>query len=636
MMRSLFAVLVLALFLIVTGLPTRSAHAAAIKSLPGCAANTLTANDDGSTSAVALPFTMDFFGTSYNSLYVNNNGNVTFSGSLSTFTPFGLLSTSTVIIAPFFGDVDTTSPGSSEVTYGPTTFGGRTAFCVNWVNVNYFGATTADKLNSFQLLLVDRSDIGVGDFDIYFNYDKIQWETGSASNGTNGLGGDSARVGYSNGTDTAFELPGSGANGAFLNSSAGGLIHNSRDSLENGRYIFRVRGGAAPTGGFVSGRVIGRTPDGPQVPLAGATVQICKQDVVPPVCSTTTSDANGDYSVAGLVPGTYNGMAVPPATRADLFPDINELFDLGGGQGLPGYDFKLTLPRPRPPGVTIDSIANTSNGSPVLSWSAPVQVTTMNDTCAGGSATWELIQAGEVIASGSMPQTSTPGLFKGTIPPLRPEHGPALLRIEVACPGAGVDKTLDVDVYIDPSGHVRDVNGTGIVGATVTLLRSDSSSGPFVAVADGSAIMSPSNRTNPDTTTAEGRFGWDVIAGFYVVRAEATGCVSPDNPAQSFVESEVMTIPPPVTDLDLRLNCGGSGPPPTDTPVPPAGLSGDVNCSGGVNAIDSALILQFIAGLVGSLQCQEDGDVNGSGDINSIDAAIVLQFVAGLVPSLPV
>ena len=64
--------------------------------------------------------------------------------------------------------------------------------------------------------------------------------------------------------------------------------------------------------------------------------------------------------------------------------------------------------------------------------------------------------------------------------------------------------------------------------------------------------------------------------------------------------------------------------------------SGDVNCDQNVDSVDSALILQFSAGLVGSLACQEDGDVNGSGDINSIDAAIVLQFVAGLISNLPV
>ena len=156
--------------------------------------------------------------------------------------------------------------------------------------------------------------------------------------------------------------------------------------------------------------------------------------------------------------------------------------------------------------------------------------------------------------------------------------------------------------------------------------------------------MSPSNRTNPDLTSAEGVFRWDVITGYYKVRAEKAGCVSPADPQLSFVETEVLQIPPPALDLEIFLDCGGAptstntpvGPAPTATPVPPGGLSGDVNCSGEVNAIDSALILQFSAGLVGSLACQEDGDVNGSGDINSIDAAIVLQFVAGLISHLPV
>jgi hypothetical protein len=65
------------------------------------------------------------------------------------------------------------------------------------------------------------------------------------------------------------------------------------------------------------------------------------------------------------------------------------------------------------------------------------------------------------------------------------------------------------------------------------------------------------------------------------------------------------------------------------------GGSGDVNCSGAADSVDAALILQFGAGLVSSLSCQENADVNGDGTINAIDAALVLQFTAGLLPSLP-
>jgi hypothetical protein len=59
-----------------------------------------------------------------------------------------------------------------------------------------------------------------------------------------------------------------------------------------------------------------------------------------------------------------------------------------------------------------------------------------------------------------------------------------------------------------------------------------------------------------------------------------------------------------------------------------------VNCDHVVNAIDAALILQFGAGLVDELSCEDAADVNGDGEINAVDAALVLQFVAGLIDEL--
>jgi len=223
-----------------------SAFGQAIES--GFNANTLPPNDDGSAGPVAIGFDVNFFGVTRNQLWVNNNGNVTFDAALSTFTPFDLTSTGQEIIAPFFADVDTRNAGD-PVTYGPGTFEGRPAFGVNWINVDYFSSSAAHtNRNSFQLILVDRSDIGAGEFDIVFNYDQIQWETGEASGGdADGLGGDSARVGYSNGTgdpDTFFELPGSAVNGAFLDGGPDALVSNRLNSNIDGRYIFQSRGGA--------------------------------------------------------------------------------------------------------------------------------------------------------------------------------------------------------------------------------------------------------------------------------------------------------------------------------------------------------------------------------------------------------
>src|SRR5436190_6746119 len=168
----------------------------------GCAANALGANDDGSTGSVTLPFSLNFFGTSYSSLYVNNNGNVTFENPLGTYTPYQLTASVPPIIAPFFADVDTRGVGSGLVSYGATTFQGHPAFCVNWLNVGYFSGRT-DKRDSFQLLLVNRADAAAGDFDMIFNYGQLDWETGDASGGSGGLGGTSAGGGCSNGDGNA-------------------------------------------------------------------------------------------------------------------------------------------------------------------------------------------------------------------------------------------------------------------------------------------------------------------------------------------------------------------------------------------------------------------------------------------------
>ena len=69
-------------------------------------------------------------------------------------------------------------------------------------------------------------------------------------------------------------------------------------------------------------------------------------------------------------------------------------------------------------------------------------------------------------------------------------------------------------------------------------------------------------------------------------------------------------------------------------PPPPPVTPGDVNCDGRVTSRDAQLVLQFEAGLIRSLPCQENADVNGDGEINSVDAALILQFVAGLLDSL--
>ncbi|MFI5937900.1 nidogen-like domain-containing protein [Actinoplanes sp. NPDC051494] len=241
---------------VLTGLGAQPALAespGAVVNAAECMANPLAANDDSSTPQVVLPFNVNFYGKTYDKLYVNNNGNVTFDAPLSTFTPFGLTGTRTPIIAPFFADVDTRGGGGTVgYGWGNTVYEGKRAFCVTWKSVGYYN-NHSDKQNTFQLLLVQHGTSG--DMDIVFNYDSVQWETGDASGGSGGLGGSTARAGFSNGSGeegTSYEMRGSGVPGAFLDAATTGLAKASTDSTQTGRHIFRLRGGSAPLVRYVA------------------------------------------------------------------------------------------------------------------------------------------------------------------------------------------------------------------------------------------------------------------------------------------------------------------------------------------------------------------------------------------------
>ena len=70
----------------------------------------------------------------------------------------------------------------------------------------------------------------------------MQWETGDASGGSNGLGGVCARVGYNSGTGTFGELPGSSVCGALIDGGANQLETASNTGVA-GQYLLAVRNG---------------------------------------------------------------------------------------------------------------------------------------------------------------------------------------------------------------------------------------------------------------------------------------------------------------------------------------------------------------------------------------------------------
>jgi nidogen-like/carboxypeptidase family protein len=559
MRRTVVVVLVAMAALLLTCAPALAAPGV-VQNLPECNANTLAANDDGFTgTAVPLGFNAQMFDTGFSDVFVNNNGNVTVGEGLSDFTPFDFRESGQTMIAPFFADVDTRGSGSGLVHYGQVpSYGGQKAFCVIWDNVGYY-ASHADKRNRFQLIIVDQGAAGI---DLVFNYDSIAWETGDASDGTNGFGGTSAVAGYAAGDGDAAHalmLPGSFVNGGLLDSNAStSLAGHATAGQPAGRYVFQLRQGAA-TGGRLTGTVTDPGDD----PVAGAVVQICP--AAGGACVTRVASSQGIYTASNLPAGNYNLTAFPGPGDVFTPARVNNVA-VGGPGTTKTQDLQLGDPPSGPPaGTTITNIGIAPGGLPIAYWSDPLALVTQG--CPGAAATYQVRVAGHVVRNGALTEGPA-GTYSATIAPLIPNSGDGLISVHFDCP-ADPDEDIEFGIYIDPSGVVRDENGNPAGGATVTLLRSAAAAGPFFPVPDGDAVMSPANRDNPFTTEADGRFGWDVVAGFYVVKASKPGCVS--------AQSAVMSIPPPVTNLDLRLDCrppatGGGGQTTTTTnqsPTPP-------------------------------------------------------------------
>ena len=252
-------------------------------------------------------------------MYVNENGDITFSGPLSTYTPSGIGTVGTDIIAPFFGDADSVNGGATTL-YGATTLDGYDAFVAEWPGVDCYTSdgTASDVENGFEVVLINRPDLGAGDFQIEYNYNQVQWDAGEASNGTTSspncqstVDADAAVVGFSNTSGSeSYELPGSQSDGAFIDSnSSTGLIYNdvnsdtsvsvpASDSPVQGRYIWEVANGSLGTPTSISGFLTSASDSGTSITVTpGAAVQ-------------ATSSLSGDqvYEANGTVSYTvYSG-----------------------------------------------------------------------------------------------------------------------------------------------------------------------------------------------------------------------------------------------------------------------------------------------------------------------------------------
>ncbi len=317
--------------------------------------------------------------------------------------------------------------------------------------------------------------------------------------------------------------------------------------------------------GAIQGVVTDESGDG----IANASVYACTSLALGSGCASAQSGPSGQYMISGAPNGTYTVTASAPERVSQTVSAT-----VAGGALTNGVDLELRRINPVPPQTTVgyvDGDQSPGRTAPVFpASSTPIQ---LDGRCAGADVEYELRGAdGSLWASGTLTE-SPAGTYSTSIPPLSGRSGRGELAITVDCPAGVTDPDpVLVDVYIDPSGNVVDTDGNPIEGATVTLSRADTEAGPFAQVPDGSTVMSPENRTNPDMTDATGHFGWLTVPGFYKVRAEKTGCRSPGDIGTSYVETPPLPVPPEQVGLELVLDCSSTT---TDTEAPTIDLQID-------------------------------------------------------------
>ena len=149
-------------------------------------------NDDGSLGPITLGFQFIMYGSNYSSVYINNNGNLSFGAALSAYVPSGF-PIDVPMVAPFWADVDTRTCGQVFYRLLPTRLE------VYYYEVGYF-SNGCNLRNTFQVTITSNTDVqylSTGN-NVFFNYGEMQWWEGSASVGT------AATVGINSGNNVNF------------------------------------------------------------------------------------------------------------------------------------------------------------------------------------------------------------------------------------------------------------------------------------------------------------------------------------------------------------------------------------------------------------------------------------------------
>lgn len=333
-------------------------------------------NDDWSTNSISLPFNFCFYGQTVNSIFLNNNGNISIGATYSTFTALSFPSNQYVMIAPFWADVDTRGALSGLVYYKVT----PTYAIFQWENVGYYGIHD-DKLNTFQLIITDGADpiIPPGD-NVSFCYKDMQWTTGDASSGVGGFGGTPATVGINQGNGTDYIQVGLyDQAGAAWDGPYG--ANDGIDALDNQSYFFNACFSNSNIPPIVRSTVVCDTLR----ICVGDTIIIDADYLSPEVGQITTAavNTNGVNGVTVLQQTTGNTAHIQIEIIADASNiGYNTIYLIGTDNGVPAQSTSTPVTFNVQPSPTV--AATFTPPSPIT----PGTAVTFNNTSTGLFSNW--------------------------------------------------------------------------------------------------------------------------------------------------------------------------------------------------------------------------------------------------------
>ena len=318
-------------------------------------------------------------------------------------------------------------------------------------------------------------------------------------------------------------------------------------------HLFTVNGGETVTREFTLpelGAVQGIITGPASEPLVDATVSVCSEEL----CFQTTTNSMGAYTLPEVGDGTYVPTVYPSEEQEGIGTLTAPHFTVSG-TATTTENLQLAGPTPEPAGTVLTTQFTDPNGIPGIYNDEEAPISTKG--CVGGDVTATIHgvneETGQLETAGPATLHETPsnsGSFAGLLARSEPIHGEAKITLSVThCSMPSEEGESEFSAYIDPSGTVVDAydGDAPLVGAKVTLLRGTARSGPFTVVADGSTLMSPANRKNPDTSGAGGKYGWDTLPGYYRVEASMEGCGN--------ALSRPFEVPPPALGIVLELHC---------------------------------------------------------------------------------